>query len=257
MRKEKFDLVYAHLHEGLAIGLMLKLFFGKKVVYDAQGSLVGELSAHGTIKKKGLVSKVLFSIEKFISKKPNEIITSTNALKDFLEKECLVKVPIKVVEDFPDESLFNPKVKKAKLSLPKNKKIVVYLGGLQLYKGIEYLLKAIPLVDKKVHFLLMGYPVDDAKRIAEELKITDRITFTGPIKYEEAASYLKLGDIAISPKTLESGEANAKVHNYLAVGLKVICFDTPENRKLIGNKGVYAKEKNITDLAKKINDFYE
>ncbi len=256
MRKEKFDLVYAHLHEGLVIGLVLKLFFGKKVVYDAQGSLVGELSAHGTIKKKGLVSKGLFLIKKFISKRPDKIITSTSALKSFLEKKCLVKKSIEVIEDFPDKSLFNPKIKKANLKLPKNKKIVIYLGGLQLYKGIDYLLKAIPLVDKKVHFLIMGYPVEEAKKMAKELEIIDRITFTGPIKYEKAASYLKLGDISISPKTLESGEANAKVHNYLAVGLKVICFDNVENRKLIGDKGIYAKEKNVEDLARKINGVF-
>ncbi len=257
MQKNKFDLIYAHLHEGLTIGIVLKILYDKKIVYDAQGSLVGELSAHGTIKKQGLVSKLLFGFEKYISNKPDEIITSTKALKEFLQEGCLVKKSIQVIEDFPDKNLFNSKIKPAKLTLPKDKKIVVYLGGLQMYKGISYLLRAIHLVDKKLHFLVMGYPVDEAKKMANELGIMDRITFTGPIKYEKAASYLKLGDIAISPKTLESGEANAKIYNYIAMELPIICFDMPETRKIQKEypkaKMTFAKEKDVKDLAKKIN----
>jgi len=74
----------------------------------------------------------------------------------------------------------------------------------------------------------MGYPVEDCKKLAKELNVEDRITFTGKIPYEKASSYLKLGDLAVSPKTLESGEANAKLYNYLAMGLKVVCFDSKE-----------------------------
>ena len=124
---------------------------------------------------------------------------------------------------------------------------------MQEYKGISYLINAIPLTNKKFHFLLMSYPNDEARKKAKELNIENRVTFTGKIPYEKAASYLKLGNIAISPKTLESGEANAKIYNYIAMGLKVICFDTVENRKILGRKGIYAKEGNIKDLAKKIN----
>ena len=159
---------------------------------------------------------------------------------------------ISVVKDIPDKSIFNTKVKPAKLNLPKNKKIVVYLGGLQLYKGISYLIQAIPYTNKKFHFLIMGYPIEDAQNLAKQLNVQDRITFTGKIPYEKAASYLKLGDVAVSPKTLESGEANAKIYNYLAMKLPVVCFDIPENRKILKAKGFYAKHKDVIDLARKI-----
>jgi glycosyltransferase involved in cell wall biosynthesis len=252
MRKEKYDLIYAHLHEGALIGIILKKIFNKKIIFDSQGSLVGELSAHGTIKSKGMLKKVLFLIEKYITKNSDEIITSTEALKEFIIKNIIKEKSIYVIKDLPDKSLFNKNIKPAKLSLPKGKKIVVYLGGLQLYKGIEYLLKAIPHTNKKFHFLIMGYPIKDAKKLAKKLNIQNRVTFTGRIPYEKAAAYLKLGDIAISSKTLESGEANAKIYNYLAMNLPVVCFDNKENREILGNKGIYAKEKDIRDLAKKI-----
>jgi len=253
IKKGKYDLIYAHLHEGALIGIILKKFFKKRVIFDAQGSLVGELAAQGTIKKNGFWERPIFKIEKYITQNVDEIITSTAGLKKFMMTKIKPRADIKVIKDLPDQSLFNKNVKPVKLKLPKDKKIVVYLGGLQKYKGIDYLIKAVPLVSDNFHFLIMGYPVEYAKSLAKKLGVEKRITFTGKIPYEKAPSYLKLGDIAISPKTLESGEANAKLYNYLAMGLRVVCFDIPENREILGDNGVYAKDKDYRDLAEKIN----
>jgi glycosyltransferase involved in cell wall biosynthesis len=253
-KKGKYNLIYAHLHEGALIGIILKKFFKKKVIFDCQGSLVGELSSQKTIKKNGSLAKIIFAVEKSITRNVDEIITSSNSLKEFIKEKIKINIPIKVINDLPDKSLFNPRVKPAKLALPKNKKIVVYLGGLQKYKGIDYLLKAIPYTDKQFHFLIMGYPVEYAQKLAKKLGIEKRITFTGKIPYEKASSYLKLGNIAVSPKTLESKETNAKIYNYMTMNLPVVCFDIPENRKILGAKGIYAKHKNYKDLAKKLTE---
>ena len=256
MKEREYDFIYSHLHEGALIGILLKKKFGKKVVFDAQGSLTGELSSQGTIKKRGLASKIIWSMERYIIENSDEIITSTEGLKKFMLTNFKIK-KISIQKDFPDKKLFNINVNPARLNLPKNKKIVVYLGGLQLYKGINYLIKAIPFIEKEFHFLLMGYPIDNTKRLAKKLRIEDRITFTGAIPYEKAASYLKLGYIAISPKTLESGEANAKIYNYIAMNLPVVSFDMPETRQIAKEfpkaKFYFAKERDVKDLAKKIN----
>ncbi len=256
LKQKKYDLIYGHLHEGALIGILLKKKYNLKVVFDAQGSLTGELSAQGTIKKNSLLYNLFWKIEKNIAKNSDEIITSTEGLKEFMLKHFKIN-KISTNKDFPDISLFNFRVKPAKIALPKNKKIVVYLGGLQKYKGIQYLIKAIPYTNKKFHFLIMGYPYEEAKDLAREIGVEERITFIGQIPYEKAASYLKLGDIAISPKTLESGEANAKIYNYVAMHLPIVCFDMNETRKIAKEfpkaKFYFAKEKDVKDLAKKIN----
>lgn len=256
MKEKEYDFIYAHLHEGALIGIWLKKKFGKKVIFDAQGSLTGELSSQETIKKRGLAYKIIWPIEKYITENSDEIITSTEGLKEFMKNNFKID-KIKVEKDYPDKTLFNSRIKPVKLNLPKNKKIVVYLGGLQLYKGIDYLIKAIPLVNEKFHFLLMGYPIDDARKLAKKLGVENRITFTGAIPYERAASYLKLGDVAVSPKTLESGEANAKIYNYIAMNLPIVCFDMAETRQIKSEfpraKMHFAKERNIKDLAITIN----
>lgn len=256
-RHNRSNLIYAHLHEGALIGIILKKIFKTRVIFDSQGSLVGELIAQGTIRKEGMAAKIIFWLEKYITKNVDEIITSTKALKEYIENEIGVSVPVRVIEDLPDRSIFNSKVPAAKLKLPRGKKIVVYLGGLQRYKGIDYLIEAIPFVDHKFHFLIMGYPVERCQKLAKRLGVEDRITFTGQIPYEQAPSFLKLGDLAVSPKTLESKEANAKLYNYLAMGLKVVCFDSVANREILEDNGIYAREKDSQDLAEKINSFVQ
>ena len=253
--KGDYDYIYAHLYEGALAGILLRPFFRKKVIFDSQDSLTEDLISHKTIKRNSYLYKLLLKAEKFIANHSDSIIVSSSNLKEFMINELGVKKEIKVIPDFPDSSLFNSKVKPVKLPLPKNKIIVVYLGGLQIYKGIDHLLNAIPYTEKKFHFLIMGYPVEEAKELAKKLKIEDRITLTGKILYEEAPSYLKLGDLAVSPKTMESGETNGKLYNYKAMNLRVVCWDTKENRAIMGKQGIYAKEGNIEDFARKINSF--
>ena len=253
MHSNKYDIIHGHLHEGALIGWALKKFKKVPLIFDCQGSLIGELSGHGYVKKGGLKQKYFNSMEKFITKRADHIITSNPGVASFLKKELNAK-NVTIVEDGVNTEIFHPKVEKIKLELPIDKKIVLYLGGLQPHKGIDYLIQAIPYTSNESHFLIMGYPgVERCQELAKQLGVQNRITFTGRIDYKLAPNYLALGDIAISPKTLESGEANAKVYNYIGMGLPVILFDFKSNKDMLGNLGIYAKEKDIQDLAEKIN----
>jgi len=237
---KKYDLIYAHLHEGALIGYVLKKFYNKKLIFDCQDSLIKEIVSYNFATNKSLMYKILSRIEKLCYEKSDEIIVSNINIKDFIEKNFNRKVTL--ITDEVDKEIFNTKVKKANLKLP-NKKIIVYLGGMQKNKGVFDLINAIPKIDKKYHFLLMGYPNEEAKKLAESLGISNRITFTGKIDYFKAGSYLKLGDYAVSPKkTLDSLEANAKLYAYKAMGLKTFCYDTKENKDIMQNLGIYIKD---------------
>lgn len=255
-KRNVFDYIYAHTFEAALIGLVAKKFFKLPVVFDAQGSLVGELASHGTIKGGSFISSILEKIEKYIVLNCDEIVTSTEGLKDFFAKKFGRVNKITAIKDFPNKTLFNSKVKKIKLDMPDNKIIVGYLGGLQPYKGVDYLLDAIPYIDNKFHFLIMGYPLEHVEKRLKELKVEDRVTLTGKVPYEKAGGYLKNLDVAVSPKLLgASGEANAKLYIYKYLELKnIVCFDIEENRKILGKNGIFVSEQTPESLAKAINN---
>jgi len=62
---------------------------------------------------------------------------------------------------------------------------------------------------------------------------------------------LSAADIAVTPK-LSPTEANGKIFNYMACGLPVVAFDTPVNREVLGDTGIYASYGDARDLAAKI-----
>jgi glycosyltransferase involved in cell wall biosynthesis len=97
----------------------------------------------------------------------------------------------------------------------------------------------------------MGFPDEHYRKLAEEAGIGDMVTFTGKVDYGRASLYLSAGDIALSPK-ISLTEANGKLFNYMACGLPTVVFDTPVNREILGDAGVYAVYGDAADFADRI-----
>ncbi|MBT0653779.1 glycosyltransferase family 4 protein [Geomobilimonas luticola] len=136
-------------------------------------------------------------------------------------------------------------------NIPPDRPLAVYLGLLNAYQGTDLLLEAITLLKKRncpLHFLIMGFPEEPYRRKAEQMGIAELVTFTGRIDYDEAYRWLSAGDLAVSPK-VSLAEANGKLFNYLACGLPTVVFDTPINREILGDAGVYARYGDVSDLA--------
>lgn len=255
-RRFKPHLIHAHLHEGVALGYLVGRLLGLPVIGDFQGSLTGELKGHGFLGGNPFIFSLLLGSERLIDKLPDAAVTSSSQVADELRERFGVKEVV-VALDGVDTEEFRPGLPYDDLSLriPTGRKVVVYLGLLTRYQGLDCLLETIPLVleeFQKAHFLIMGYPnVDRYRRRAEELGVTDHVTFTGRINYREAPRYLGVGDLAISPKLAET-ESNGKLCNYMACGLATVAFDTPVNREILGEWGVYARLGEAASLAEAI-----
>jgi glycosyltransferase involved in cell wall biosynthesis len=262
VNREKPDIIHAHLHEGALLAKVCawSRFNRIPLVFDIQGSLSREMLSHGFIRGKGLRHRLFHFLENRINKLPNAIIASSNNVAEILKTESDIEEgKVFVVADGVDTDMFRPDCDTAtlreKLNIPQSSKVIVYLGLLTEYQGIDYLLKATPLVRKEiagVHFLIMGYPnVERYRSVAQELGICESITFTGRIDYNEAPKYLALGNIAVSPKVTTS-EGNGKIYNYMAAGLPCVAFDTKVNREILGDLGVYAQLGDYKSLAARL-----
>jgi len=257
---EKANIIHAHLHEGALLGKIYKKFKRLPLIFDFQGSLTGELVDHNFLRNRSFFFRFMRKVENSINSSADAIVVSSANSANLLEKELNIKKnKIFVVPDGVNVDEFNRHGDithlKKKLNLPLDKKIVVYLGLLNKYQGLDCLLEAINYVlkkDKNVHFLIMGYPnVEKYKEIAREKKIACAVTFTGRIDYRKASQYLSLGDVAVSPKISKS-ESNGKLYNYMALGLPTVVFDTPVNREILGESGIYAQLGNPISLAEKL-----
>jgi len=166
---------------------------------------------------------------------------------------------IHVIKDGVDISVFNNGIEinklRKKLRIIDGRKVVVFVGVFTVYQGIDIILNIIPDVVKRVknvHFLMMGYPDEDLYREKiNSMGYEEYVTFTGRINYFELPTYLSIGDVAISPK-LSTTEANGKLYTYMAAGLPAVVFDTPVNREILGDLGVYAKPTDSDSFKEKL-----
>jgi len=251
-------IIHAHLHEGAFIGLLLKKICGVPLLMDFQGSLTGECIDHGFIKFDSPVARIFRWIEQMINKSADMIITSSSAAAaDLINQWNMPKEKVIPLIDGVDTEVFRPYPQyegRERLALPKEIPVVAYLGVLNSYQGIDLLLDCIAQLKSetvKVHFLIMGFPHEGYRDVAAGRGISDMITFTGRINYQDAPLLLSAADIAVTPK-LSPTEANGKVFNYMACALPVIAFDTPVNREAMGDSGIYVKYGDASDLAEKI-----
>jgi len=100
-----------------------------------------------------------------------------------------------------------------------------------------------------VQFLIMGFPaVDIYRERAQRLGLNNHVTFTGRIPYEQAPSFLSLGDVAVAPKT-SATEGSGKLLNYMAMGLPIVSFDLPVSREYLDGLGIYAEPGDASSLA--------
>ena len=246
--KFKPDIIHAHLHEGVFAGKIVQFFIRKPLIADYQGSMVGEMLDHGFMKRNSFPFRFNSWLERTINKWPQKIIFSSSGAKEFFLANFNVN-PEKVVSfvEGTNTNEFHPGYDtfqlRKKLGMPGGKKIVIYLGVLTKYQGVDILIDSINDVKRKfndVHFLIVGFPnLEYYTEMAQKLGVSDWVTFTGRVNHEDVPKYLNLGDIGVSLK-LSKTEANGKLFGYMAVGLPCLVFDTKTNKEILGDTGIYA-----------------
>lgn len=255
-RSFKPHLLHGHLHEGVLVGWPVARLLGIPLLFDYQGSLSGESLNHGFFRKGGFLHRLFHGVEAWINRLADRIITSsTPGMQELTEQWGLSTERVSVLADVVDLSQAHQYVQQAsrqQLGLPVGLPVIVYLGLLNRYQGIDLLLQAAQsLVQQGVrfHLLIMGYPDNQYRTLAATLQLADVVTFTGQVEYSRASQLLAAGDLAVSPK-ISATEANGKLLNYMACGLPVVAFDTPVNRELLGEDGCYAAYGDAADLAR-------
>ncbi|HMB25836.1 MAG TPA: glycosyltransferase family 4 protein [Patescibacteria group bacterium] len=159
---------------------------------------------------------------------------------------------------------FNPKEKNIallkKYGFDQDDKIVMFLGGLgqnHYFKGVNFLIKAISLIDdKKVKALIVGRGrlKKDYQKMANDLKVNDRVIFTGYIPDKVKVDYYNLSDMFILPSINSSEAFGIVLVEAMACGKPVLASNLKGVRAVVdpGINGLLMEPGNSRDIANKI-----
>jgi glycosyltransferase involved in cell wall biosynthesis len=255
-------LIHAYLHEGALIGAVVGALWRCPLVFDFQGSLTGEMLDHRFIAANSPWLRPLCRLERWIDRRPAAVLASSVHATRLLQEEFGVPAQrIIPLPDGVDPGHFRPTATfdesalaglRGRFAIPAGRRLIVYLGLLAPYQGTDLLLQTMAVLARQhtdAHLLLMGFPfVEHYRGLAAASGLADRVTFTGPVPYEEAPVHLALGQVAVAPK-LSATEGSGKVVTYMAAALPVAAFDTPVHREYLGDLGAYAPVGDAAALA--------
>lgn len=159
-----------------------------------------------------------------------------------------------------DGSIFTPRSKtvcRSKLAISQNSKVILSVGNLISRKGFNYLILALLTILSSVpHAILIiigdGPQRNELIRLVKNVKLEDKVIFTGRIATNELSTYYGAADVFVLP-SLHEGHAMVLLEA-MASGLPVVATRVGGNIETVmhGKNGYLVQPKSVNQLAKAI-----
>jgi len=180
-----------------------------------------------------------------VLKRANRILVTSPAYVDssrYLRavRDSCVVVPIGIdVERFRERGGEPRASLRARWGLAPDRPVAVFVGRLRYYKGLGYLLRALPLVPD-LHLLLVGGgPLSESTRaLAEALGVASRVVFTGDVADSDLPACYACGDLFVLPSHTRAEAFGTSIVEAMAAGLPVISTEIQTGTSWVNQDGV-------------------
>ena len=201
-----------------------------------------------------------------VQKRSDKIVTVSNSLKDVLIRKGGIR-PDKITVIHNGIGLVNTQCDpimeqkmRQELSIDNSDRIIGCVGTLRSVKGHKYLIQAMPLIlDKFPHTCLVlvgdGPLRNDLERLAEKLKVRERIMFLG--YRPDVSELMNIFDIFILP-SLSEGLSNVLLEA-MAASKPVIATNVGGNPEVVedGRTGLLVPPKDPKKIAEAVNELLD
>jgi len=117
-------------------------------------------------------------------------------------------------------------------------KILMYIGNLESYQGIDLLLVSFAKINKATDeaslVVIGGIPkhVEYYRECARSLGISKYVYFLGPRPVTQIGGYMKQADVLVSPRT-QGANTPMKIYSYLDSGVAVLATRLPTHTQVM------------------------
>lgn len=251
--KKKYDIYHSNDLNTLPQGITCaKILRRKKLVYDSH-----EVQTSRT----GYNSPIYGIMEKLYIKFTDVMIAENHTRAKYTED--LYKLYPQVVHNYP--FVVKPELSQSvdlhqQLNIPSHEPILLYQGGVQVGRGLDKLVEAVPLFKRGVLvFIGDGRIKPQLQKMVEEQGLEDRVKFLAKVPVEDLMHYTKnayLGFQVLNNICFNHYSASSnKLFEYMMSAVPVIACSFPEIQKVVETEevGVCVDSHDPASIAEGVN----
>ena len=265
---ERFDTIHICDLPLAQVGYEAKCKYGAHFVLDLfeNWPVLLQLSPHTQTFLGKLLSthRQWVEYEKKMCALADKIIVVVDEAKTRIEGLGIPAEKIVVVSNTLNLSQFDPMKRKG---FSKDPFRMLYVGGINYHRGIQYVIQAVSLLKKKgieVHFDLVGSGsyVETIKGMIEELNVADNVTLHGFKLFTEICDLYESANVALIPH-IKSGHTDNtiphKIFQYMYAEIPMVVSNCDPLVRIVNetHSGVSYPFDQPEELAGIIADFYE
>jgi glycosyltransferase involved in cell wall biosynthesis len=238
-RHQQYNVIHA-VEESVFFAWTIKKLFGIPYVYDMDSSLAMQVTERWWWCRPLL--KLFEFFERMAVRGSIAVAPVCDALQVIAHRHgssatvILRDVSLLPTEKTSDtcstrESLYDPRISEAHT-------IVLYVGNLESYQGIDLLIESFAIAQKKyaeARLIIVGGTAHHIRAYQEKTKhlgCDDAVLFLGPRPVDILGQLLQSADIVTSPR-IQGNNTPMKVYSYLHSGTALIATDLPTHRQVL------------------------
>lgn len=234
VRRAPYDLIHA-VEESAFVAIVASKLFGVPYVYDMDSSLVQQVVDKYSVLRP--FRRLLEPFERAAVRRSVGVVAVCKALEELAHGHD----PAKAILRLEDVSLLDAETHteedlRSRLGIPGP--LVMYVGNLEKYQGIDLLLEAFRLCAPEVpeaRLVIIGGSDGDVgayRARARDLGIGSSVHLVGPRPVSELGCYLRQADVLVSPRT-QGQNTPMKIYSYLDSGAAVLATDLPTHTQVL------------------------
>ena len=187
-------------------------------------------------------AKLNFPARALLKKGIKTVVISDGIQEEYL-KVGIVRSQLLVAHDGIDESFFgtiqSKEVVRKKLGLPSDKKIAMYIGGFDEWKGVETFFGAAAL-GPEVLFVAIGGSAEQVTTLSQKYPA---VTFLGSLPYADLKDNQQAADVLVIPNTAKIELSSRftsplKLFAHMASGVPIVASDVSSIVSVTGREAV-------------------
>jgi glycosyltransferase involved in cell wall biosynthesis len=228
----KYQLIHVHsVPDFLVFAAIIPKLLGTPVILDIHDVLPEFYASKFRVAHGSFLFRCLVLVERLSIAFADHAIVANHLWCERVAERCGAPQKCSPIRNYPARGLFSPNIR----ARGNGKFLITYPGSLNWHQGVDVAISAFAKIkdempDAEFHIYGEGPAKESLIRLADSLRLSDRVIFHGLLPTERIVQVMADTDLAVEPKRAGSQFGNEalsmKIFEFMAVGVPLVVSRT-------------------------------